>query len=206
MKLPLINAVATLFAAMLVLTGCNPSPTDAASPAVTLDIVNHNATTLQQLLASGELTAAELTAAYLARIAEIDAATVNAIVEINPDAEQIANSLDEHFQIAGPKGPLHGLPVILKANVDTGDRMTTSAGSIALADHVAARDAFLVVRLRDAGAVILGKSNMSEWANFRSTTSSSGWSSLGARCATRTCWIAIRVVPHRDPQLPWPHR
>ena len=96
MKLPLINAVATLFAAMLVLTGCNPSPTDAASPAVTLDIVNHNATTLQQLLASGELTAAELTAAYLARIAEIDAATVNAIVEINPDAQQIANSLDEH--------------------------------------------------------------------------------------------------------------
>jgi amidase len=156
----------------LALAACTPPP---------LDLVGHNAVTLRQLLASGELSAADLTAAYLQRIAEIDEASVNAILEINPDAEQIARELDAHFAANGPLGPLHGLPVVLKANIDTGDQMSTSAGSVALADHRAAADAFLVARLRAAGAVILGKANMSEWANFRSTTSSSGWSSLGGQ-------------------------
>jgi amidase len=159
------------------------APAPASSAKQKLNLVDHNALTLQQQLASGELTAVALTAAYLERIAEIDAAgpTLRAVIEVNPDAEQIARMLDAHFQTHGPKGPLHGLPVVLKANIDTADRMATSAGSLAMAEHIAAADAFVVARLREAGAVILGKTNMSEWANFRSTGSTSGWSSLGGQ-------------------------
>ena len=135
------------------------------------------------MLAAGDLTASTLTDAYLQRIADIDDAgpTLNAVIEINPDAQQIAADLDVYFQANGVKGPLHGLPVILKANIDTGDQMATSAGSLALADHLAEDDAFVVSQLREAGAVILGKANLSEWANFRSIPSSSGWSSLGGQ-------------------------
>ena len=89
--------------------------------------------------------------------------------------------LDEERRRIGPRGPMHGIPVILKANIDTGDQLTTTAGSLALSGHRASRDAFAVARLREAGAVILGKANLSEWANFRSTHSSSGWSSLGGQ-------------------------
>jgi amidase len=160
---------------LLTLAACAPEPP--------LDLVNHNALTLQRSLASGELSAVQLTEAYLERIAAIDAAgpMLRSIIEVNPDALQIARELDTHLAAHGPMGPLHGLPVVLKANIDTGDRMATSAGSLAMADHIAARDAFLVARLRAAGAVILGKTNMSEWANFRSTGSTSGWSSLGGQ-------------------------
>ena len=103
------------------------------------------------------------------------------MIEINPDALNIARALDKEWQTSGPRGPLHGIPVVLKANIDTNDRMHTSAGSLALAEHVPPQDAFVVKRLRDAGAVILGKANLSEWANFRSTRSSSGWSSVGGQ-------------------------
>ncbi len=169
--------------ALLVLAACAPPTGPGTASAAPLDLVNENAMTLLPRLASGELSAAALTRAYLQRIAAVDAAgpTLNAIIEVNPDAERIARELDAHLQLHGPKGPLHGLPVVLKANIDTGDRMATSAGALAMADHVATADAFIVSRLRDAGAVILGKTNMSEWANFRSTSSSSGWSSLGGQ-------------------------
>ena len=103
------------------------------------------------------------------------------VSEILSNALSIARSLDEEWKASGPSGPLHGIPVILKANIDTADQMYTSAGSLALAEHVPAEDAFVVQRLRDAGAVILGKGNLSEWANFRSTKSSSGWSSVGGQ-------------------------
>ena len=138
---------------------------------------------LHDQMQRGELRAEELTAWYLERIETIDAAGVglNAIIEVNPDAIAIARSLDEEWRLSGPRGPLHGIPVVLKANIDTADRMHTHAGSLALASHQPPRDAFVVSRLRDSGAVILGKANLSEWANFRSPHSSSGWSSTGGQ-------------------------
>ena len=131
----------------------------------------------------GEVTSEELVGWYLDRIDAIDrnGPTLQSILEINPDALMIARALDEEWRESGPRGPLHGIPVVLKANIDTADRMRTSAGSLALEDHRPAKDAFLVSRLRDAGAVILGKANLSEWANFRSSRSSSGWSSVGGQ-------------------------
>jgi len=152
-------------------------------PGEPLDLETLDAPALQLLLASGDVSAEALTAAYLARIAAIDdvGPALNAVIEINPAALAIARELDQQFANGGPVGPLHGIPVLLKANIDTGDEMATSAGSLALADHHAAEDAFHVARLRQAGAVILGKTNLSEWANFRDENSSSGWSSAGGQ-------------------------
>jgi len=118
--------------------------------------------------------ARELTGMYLARIATLDK-SVGSIIELNPDALAIADALDRQRK----RGPLHGIPILIKDNIDTADRMHTTAGSLALADNIAARDAHVVKRLREAGAVILGKTNLSEWANFRSTHSTSGWSARG---------------------------
>ena len=130
-----------------------------------------------------DVTSEELVDWYIDRIAKIDTAgpRLNSIIEVNPDARAIAAALDREWQTSGPRGPLHGIPVVLKANIDTADQMFTSAGSLALANHSPPLDAFIVKRLRDAGAVILGKANLSEWANFRSTRSSSGWSSVGGQ-------------------------
>jgi len=138
---------------------------------------------LHDQLQRGELSSEQLVEWYLDRIARIDndGVALNSIIEVNPDALRIARALDLEWQNSGPRGPLHGIPVVLKANIDTADQMYTSAGSLALADHVPSTDAFLVRRLRDAGAVILGKANLSEWANFRSRRSSSGWSSVGGQ-------------------------
>ena len=129
---------------------------------------------------------------YLDRIALLDESgpELNSVIELNPDALMIARALDEEWRESGPRGPMHGIPVLLKANIDTADNMRTTAGSLALADHVAPTDAFLVSQLRDAGAVILGKANLSEWANFRSTRSSSGWSSIGGQ--TRNPYDPLR--------------
>jgi len=131
----------------------------------------------------GEITSHELVQYYLHRIEAIDrkGPQLRAIIEVNTEALRTADMLDEERRRTGPRGPLHGIPVILKANIDTGDAMATSAGSLALADHHAPDDAFLVQRLREQGAIILGKANLSEWANFRSTHSSSGWSSVGGQ-------------------------
>ena len=120
---------------------------------------------------------------YFARMDAIDRAgpAINAVIERNPDALAIAEALDRERRDKGPRGPLHGVPVLLKDNIDTADRMRTSAGSLALAERSAARDAFVVERLRAAGCVILGKTNLSEWANFRSTRSTSGWSARGGQ-------------------------
>ena len=138
---------------------------------------------LHDQMQRGEITSEELVDWYIERIAAVDQAgpTLNAIIEVNPDARSIAHSLDREWQTSGPRGPLHGVPVVLKANIDTADQMYTSAGALALAEHVPPEDAFIVKRLRNAGAVIVGKGNLSEWANFRSTRSSSGWSSVGGQ-------------------------
>jgi amidase len=136
---------------------------------------------LQADMKSGAITSRELVRVYLARIDAIDkhGPALNSVIEVNPDALAIAQALDEERARSGPRGPLHGIPVLLKDNIDTGDKMLTTAGSLALVNSHAAQDAFLVKKLREAGAVILGKTNLSEWANFRSTHSTSGWSARG---------------------------
>jgi len=157
---------------------------DGAPPAIEdAALLELDAPALASELAAGRVSAERVTRAALARIAAIDDAgpTLNAIIEINPDAIEIARELDRRLAAQGPAGTLHGVPVVLKANIDTGDRLATSAGSLALAHHRAAVDAELVARLRESGAVILAKANLSEWANFRSTRSTSGWSSLGGQ-------------------------
>ncbi len=138
---------------------------------------------LHDAMQRGEVSSAELVDWYLERIEQVDRSgpELRSILEINPDARRIAAALDREWQTSGPRGPLHGIPVVLKANIDTADQMYTSAGSLALAEHVPAEDAYIVKRLRDAGVVILGKANLSEWANFRSRPSSSGWSSVGGQ-------------------------
>jgi amidase len=139
---------------------------------------------LQQKMASGELSARRLTEAYLARIAALDrqGPELRSVIETNPEALAIADALDAERKAKGPRGPLHGIPVLVKDNVDTADRMTTTAGSLALEGSVPAQDAHVARRLREAGAVLLGKANLSEWANFRSTRSVSGWSGRGGQC------------------------
>ncbi|MCH9694616.1 MAG: amidase [Gammaproteobacteria bacterium] len=147
------------------------------------DFSEHSISDLHDSLQRGELSSEELVGWYIERIDSIDrnGPALNSILEINPDALGIARALDKEWRASGPRGPLHGIPVVLKANIDTSDQMYTTAGSLALADHVPPEDAFVVKRLRDAGAIILGKANLSEWANFRSTRSSSGWSSIGGQ-------------------------
>ncbi|MFQ5795458.1 MAG: amidase [Candidatus Bipolaricaulia bacterium] len=138
---------------------------------------------LQEKMESGTYSARQITEMYLERIEKLDkqGPAVNAILELNPDALEIADSLDEERKAKGARGPLHGIPVVLKDNIDTADQTTTTAGSLALAGSIPLQDAFLVGKLREAGAVVLGKANLSEWANFRSDHSTSGWSSRGGQ-------------------------
>jgi amidase len=139
---------------------------------------------LQAGMAAGRWTSADLVRRYQARIRALDQAgpRLHSVIELNPDALAIAKALDAERQAGQVRGPLHGIPVLIKDNIDTADRMKTTAGSLALADAPAPKeDAFVVKRLREAGAVLLGKTNLSEWANFRSTRSSSGWSGRGGQ-------------------------
>lgn len=138
---------------------------------------------LQAWIAAGELTAVGLAENYLQRIAALDRSgpALNSVIEINPDALAIAASLDAERQAQGPRGPLHGIPILLKDNIDTADKLLTTAGSLALVGSTAAQDATVATKLRAAGAIILGKTNLSEWANFRSNRSVSGWSSRGGQ-------------------------
>lgn len=138
---------------------------------------------LQQQMQSGQHTSESITKLYLKRIGSIDkkGPALNAVIELNPDALAIAASMDAERKAGKVRGPLHGVPVLIKDNIDSGDTMQTTAGSIALEGHHAAKDAFIVGKLRAAGAVLLGKTNLSEWANFRSSRSTSGWSSRGGQ-------------------------
>jgi amidase len=136
---------------------------------------------LQDGMKSGKFTAHSLVEKYSARIAEIDkqGPAINSVLELNPDALSIADAFDQERKTKGPRGPMHGVPVLIKDNIDTADRMMTTAGSLALVGSKPQRDSFVAQRLRSAGAVILGKTNLSEWANIRSSHSTSGWSGRG---------------------------
>ncbi|MGV3466157.1 MAG: amidase family protein [Heyndrickxia sp.] len=138
---------------------------------------------MQEKMQEGELTSKELVLMYLHRIAQLDklGPSINSILEVNPDAVQIAAGLDAERKQKGPRGPLHGIPVLIKDNIDTHDKMHTSAGSLALANSVAPKDSFVAKQLREAGAVILGKTNMTEWANFMADNMPSGYSSRGGQ-------------------------
>ncbi|HXD78016.1 MAG TPA: amidase [Puia sp.] len=147
---------------------------------------------LQQKMQQGVYTARSIVEQYLNRIKQIDQAGpgLHAVIEVNPDALAIADQLDKERKDGKIRGPMHGIPVLVKDNIDTGDKMMTTAGSLALVGNHAAQDAFIITQLRNAGAIVLGKTNLSEWANFRSTRSTSGWSSRGRQ--TRCPYILDR--------------
>ncbi|MBS1576127.1 MAG: amidase, partial [Bacteroidetes bacterium] len=171
---------------------CNNSPTEkavkepsqsVADKASYFELNEESISTLQEKMTSGKYSAEQLSKLYLDRIDSIDkkGPHLNAVIEINPDAIRIAQQMDTERKAGKVRGPLHGIPILIKDNIDTADKMQTTAGALAMVGHIAARDAFIVQKLRDAGAVILGKTNLSEWANFRSSSSSSGWSSRGGQ-------------------------
>ncbi len=164
---------------------CGPSGDRAADKKVPEVFPLEEATIagLQEMMTSGTATSESLVSLYLKRIEEIDRGGpgLNAVIETNPDALAIARELDRERREKGPRGPLHGIPVVIKDNIDTADNMETTAGSLALLGSKPAHDAFVAGRLRAAGAVIMGKTNLSEWANFRSSRSTSGWSGRGGQ-------------------------
>jgi amidase len=147
----------------------------------TVNVEEVDVATLQEWMRTGRANARQLVEAYVARIEALDG-SLRSVLEVNPDALDSADALDRERAAGTVRGPLHGIPILLKDNVDTADRQLTTAGSLALMDSRPARDATVAARLRQAGAVLLGKTNMSEWANFRSTRSSSGWSGRGRQC------------------------
>jgi amidase len=177
----------SLFGGAIVIA--NASPTKAneshmgepSEPIInqTFEFEEVTAIELQDGMKAGKFSARSIAERYLARIEALDKKTVNAIIEVNPEALAIAEALDKERKEKGARGPLHGIPVLLKDNIDTADKMKTSAGSMALANSTPSKDSFVAQRLRQAGAVILGKTNLSEWANIRSTHSTSGWSARG---------------------------
>lgn len=156
------------------------------------DLLEHSVAELGALMQRGALTSRELTQRFLTRIAQMDktGVAINAVIELNPDALAMAEQRDAARKTGATVGPMHGIPVLIKDNIGTADKMRTSAGSLALAASTPAKDAFIVERLRAAGAVLLGKTNLSEWANFRSTHGSSGWSGRGG--LTRNPYVLNR--------------
>ena len=163
----------------------DPSPAESKDDPIAIGFELNEITIseLQDKMAKGEYSSEKITQLYLQRIAAIDkkGPALNTVIELNPDAMTIAKAMDEERKAGKIRGPLHGIPVLIKDNIDTADKMMTTAGSLALAGHIAAKDAFIVKKLREAGAVLLGKTNLSEWANFRSGKSCSGWSSRGGQ-------------------------
>src|SRR5204863_4713448 len=166
----------------LILAG-SASLLPAAQPPRTFDLEEATIGDLQHRMETGQDTARSLAEKYLARIGALDrqGPSLHSLIEINPDALTIADALDLERRTRGPRGPLHGIPIVIKDNIATADRMMTTAGSLALVGATPPKDAFIVTRLRSAGAVILGKTNLSEWANFRSLHSLSGWSARGGQ-------------------------
>ncbi|MBS1597904.1 MAG: amidase [Bacteroidetes bacterium] len=183
------STLATAGITSLLLASCNngqPAKTEAVAPKDPLtdfELNEETISSLQEKMAAGKYTSEQITKLYLDRIDAIDkkGPLLSSMIEINPDALTIAKSMDEERKSGKTRGPLHGIPIVIKDNINTADKMQTTAGSLALEGHIASADAFLVKKLRDAGAVIMAKTNLSEWANFRSTNSSSGWSSRGGQ-------------------------
>jgi len=154
-----------------------------AAPPPAFELDEMTIAELQSGMASGKYTSHSITRKYLDRIDDIDkrGPAINSVIELNPDALSIATDLDRERKAGRLRGPLHGIPVLIKDSIDTHDRMTTTAGSLALAGSIPSQDSTVAKKLRDAGAVIIGKTNLSEWANFRSSHSSSGWSGRGGQ-------------------------
>jgi amidase len=173
-----VRGLALLLAAAVAMTAA-AAPKRKPRPA--FDVVEASVGQLQEAMTRGRISSKELAALYLSRIRSVDKAgpRINTVIELNPEALAIAASLDRERKERGPRGPLHGIPVLIKDNIATADGMQTTAGSLALVGAKPPRDAFVVEKLRAAGAVILGKTNLSEWANIRSTRSTSGWSARG---------------------------
>ncbi len=184
-----IQNIALASVAIPVLNSCSPNKKEKAVPSIEGESSNEftlNEITideLQQKMKSGEMTSRSISELYLNRIQAIDKTgpTINSVIEINPDALTIADVMDAERKSGKIRGPLHGIPVLIKDNIDTADKMMNTAGSIALEGNLPSADAFIIKKLRDAGAVLLGKTNPSEWANFRSSKSTSGWSSRGGQ-------------------------
>lgn len=183
------GSVASLAPAVLVACGSNPS-TPAVQPAAAdtaaadeFEFLEITIDRLQELMKAGTHTARSIADAYLKRIAALDQSgpKINSVIELNPDALAIADEMDRERKAGKVRGPMHGIPVLIKDNINTGDKMMTTAGALALKGNIASTDAFIINKLRASGAVILGKTNLSEWANFRSTRSTSGWSSRGGQ-------------------------
>src|SRR3569833_2782877 len=182
------GSMAGLTLATLGAASCTPASKDAsADPSAekTDDFALNEVTidTLQQKMKSKEYTSRSITELYLKRIDEIDknGPKLNAVIELNKDALNMADAMDKERAAGKVRGPLHGIPVLIKDNISTGDNMHTTAGALAIADNFAKQDAFIAHKLRKAGAVLLGKTNLSEWANFRSSHSTSAWSSRGGQ-------------------------
>lgn len=180
------TTLATVGISTLFIQGCDTSKSnkeESLDSKLDFELDEETITSLQEKLSSGKYTSEQLVELYLQRIESIDKNGLNlhAIIEINPDALSIASQMDKERKAGKSRGALHGIPVLIKDNIDTADKMQTTAGSLAMEGNIASSDAFVVKRLRDAGAVIIGKTNLSEWANFRSTRSSSGWSGRGGQ-------------------------
>ena len=181
------GSLAGLSIPALAVAGCQtqtpaPKETPPVNPATEpFDLAETTIDALQQKMQQGTLTARSIAEAYLKRIDQMDKTLLHAVIELNPDALSIADDLDKERKAGKVRGPLHGIPVLIKDNIESGDKMMTTAGALALEGNIATDDAFIVGRLRAAGAVLLGKTNLSEWANFRSDRSTSGWSSRGGQ-------------------------
>jgi len=179
----------------LLITGCTSSTKkDENSQSVedsnaSFELDEETIGSLREKLASGKYTSEQLVQLYLKRIETIDATgpQLNSVIEINPDAISIAVKMDKEMKSGKSRGPLHGIPILIKDNIDTGDKMQTTAGALAMEGNIVTKDAFVVKKIREAGAIIIGKTNLSEWANFRSTQSCSGWSSRGGQ--TKNAYI-----------------
>jgi amidase len=173
----------------LLAASCNTKDKKPATEILPLDgtdqfeLNEETISSLQEKMANGKYSSEQISKLYLDRIEAIDknGPLLNSVIEINPDAISIAKALDDERKAGKTRGPMHGIPVLIKDNIDTADKMQTTAGSLTLEGHIATIDSFVVKKLREAGAVILGKTNLSEWANFRSSHSSSGWSSRGGQ-------------------------
>jgi amidase len=183
------TTLATVGISTLLVEGCNNTTKNIGIEASDSDALaefeldEETISSLQNKLTSGKYTSQQLVELYLKRIETIDknGSNLNSIIEINPDAVSIAKEMDKERSEGKTKGSLHGIPVVIKDNIDTADKMQTTAGSLAMVGNIASTDAFVVKKLREAGAIIIGKTNLSEWANFRSTQSCSGWSSRGGQ-------------------------
>ncbi|MCE7061000.1 amidase [Dyadobacter sp. CY343] len=178
-----LTSIAGLSGISLSFTECTPREQQAGEDNTRSNLEEMTVPEMQRLMGQGKLTSRKLTQFYLDQIRTIDenGPALKSVIELNPDALAIADAMDRDRKNGKVRGNMHGIPVLIKDNINTADKMQTTAGSLALEGNIAAADAFIVKRLRDAGAVILGKTNLSEWANFRSSRSSSGWSSRGGQ-------------------------